>query len=259
MLNLYRVIKISKQIQIVETTDLDGVNTLIIGLPEIGLVGTISAMQMIKSLEMEEVGYIKSELFPPIVIFHDAQPKSPFRLFRKNKLALLVAEIPLPPEALNIFVEGLVDWIKMRKMKLTILIGAVPLPNREQLSYEDLTVYGIPIGKDAQETVEPLNLPTFTDGIIAGPLAKILWRLMEEQVPTLCLYATAFERYPDPGASIAVLNVLSKVIGKEIDVNELMEKVDEIRLRLRDLAHSTDRTMADMGKPAERTLPVLYS
>ncbi|MFX0197471.1 MAG: PAC2 family protein, partial [Candidatus Hodarchaeota archaeon] len=49
--------------------------TFLIGLPEIGLVGTISAMQLIKSLDMEEVGYMKSELFPPLVIFHGGQPK----------------------------------------------------------------------------------------------------------------------------------------------------------------------------------------
>ena len=253
------MIEISKHIQFVETADLDGVKTFIIGLPEIGLVGTISAIQIIKSLKMKEVGYIKSDLFPPIVIFHDATPKAPFRFFRKDELALLVAEIPLPPTALNVFVEDLVEWIKARKVELTILIGAVPLPNRAQVSYEDLTVFGIPIGNYAEEIATPLNMPTFKDGIIAGPLAKILWRLMEEQVPTLSLYATAFEHYPDPGAAIATLNVLSKIIGTEIDVQELIEKADEIRLRLRDLAHSTDRTMVEMGKSAEHSLPALYA
>lgn len=253
------MIKINTKIKIVETADLDGVKTFLIGLPEIGLVGTISAMQLIKSLDMEEVGYMKSELFPPLVIFHGGQPKAPVRLFQKDGLALLVAEIPLPPDVLNDFVERLIEWIKERNVELTILIGAVPLPNREQMSYEDLTVFGIPIGTFAEETAAPLNLSTFEDGIIAGPLAKILWRLKEEHVPTLSLYATAFERYPDPGASIAVLNILSKVIGINIDVQELVEKADEIRLRLRDLAQSTDQTMAQMGKSAEKSLPALYA
>lgn len=249
----------SDQIQFVETAAIDGIKTLVIGLPEIGLVGTISAMQMIKSLEMEEIGYIKSDLFPPLIIFHDATPKAPVRLFKKDSIALLVSEIPLPLEALNAFVEDLVEWIKTQNVELTVIIGAVPLPNRQQLSYEDLTVFGIPIGKYAEERITPQNLPTFNDGIIAGPLAKLLWRLIEEQIPTISLYATAFERYPDPGAAIAVLNVLSKLLDQEINIQELIEKADEIRLRLRDLAHSTDQTMVEMGKSAERSLPALYS
>jgi len=242
-----------------ETATIEGIKTLVIGLPEIGLVGTISAMQIIESLEMDEVGYITSELFPPLVIFHDATPKAPFRLFRKKTLALLVAEIPLPPFALNTFVEALVDWIKSRNVELTVLIGAIPLPNRHQLSHEDLTVFGIPIGKPAIKLATPLKLPPITDGIIIGPLAKLLWRLMEEQMSTLSIYATAFEHYPDPGAAVAILNVLNKLLNIKIDVQELLEREDEIRLRLRDLAHSTERTMTEMGKSTEQALPALYS
>ena len=251
--------EISKEIQFIETSELNGVKTLVIGLPEIGLVGTISAIQLMKSLKMTEVGYIKSELFPPIVIFHEGVPKAPFRFFRKDDLVLLVSEIPIPPNALNVFVEGLIEWIKAHDVQLTILIGAIPIPNREQLSYEDLTVLGVPIGSHAKNIITPLNLKTFTDGIIAGPLAKLLWRLIEEQLPALGLYATAFEQYPDPGAAIAVLKVLSDVLGTEIDIQELREKADEVRLRLRDLAHSTGRSMEEMGKSEEHSQPALYA
>ena len=99
----------------------------------------------------------------------------------------------------------------------------------------------------------------FKDGIITGPYAKIIWRLMEEQMSAVSVYATAFERYPDPGAAVAVLKILSKLLGTEIEVNELIEKADEVRLRMRDLAHSTGQTMDEMGKSAEHSLPALYS
>ena len=39
---------------------------IIVGVPEAGLVGTISASYLIQQLKLPETGYIDSELVPPV-------------------------------------------------------------------------------------------------------------------------------------------------------------------------------------------------
>ena len=43
----------------------------LLAVPDAGLVGTIVAGHMIRSKKMREVGYVRSEVLPPIVVVHD--------------------------------------------------------------------------------------------------------------------------------------------------------------------------------------------
>ena len=64
------------------------IKTLIVGFPDVGLVGLISAMHVIETLKMKEIGYIESELLPPLIVLHDGVFQSPVRIYHKDNLCL---------------------------------------------------------------------------------------------------------------------------------------------------------------------------
>jgi len=73
---------------------------IIVGVPEAGLVGTISASYLIQQLKLPEAGYIDSELVPPVVVVHDSKPKRPIRIFGRDDVVIIASEVPLNPKAL---------------------------------------------------------------------------------------------------------------------------------------------------------------
>jgi len=54
----------------------------LIGLPDIGLVGMISATHLVESLDMKVVSYLESDLFPPILVLHGSKIYHPFRIYQ---------------------------------------------------------------------------------------------------------------------------------------------------------------------------------
>jgi predicted ATP-grasp superfamily ATP-dependent carboligase len=60
--------------------------TLIVGVPEAGLVGIIASSYLRDQMKLPELGYIESDLLPAVVVVHESKPKHPIRIFGKDNL-----------------------------------------------------------------------------------------------------------------------------------------------------------------------------
>ena len=58
----------SESVKIVEKKTVPSEATIIIGLPDVGLVGLIAMPYMISELNLEEITHMDSELLPPVVV-----------------------------------------------------------------------------------------------------------------------------------------------------------------------------------------------
>ena len=70
------------------------------------------------------------------------------------------------------------------------------------------------------------------------------------------LLTESFMEFPDPEAAANTLIALSKIIGIDIDVGELLQQAEIIRIRAMDLMKSTSHAMARMGKELEYSVPL---
>src|SRR5271169_6743034 len=73
--------------------------TIVVGVPEAGLVGTITCSYLIEQLKMAERGFIDSELLPQVMIVHNSTASYPIHIFGKDNLLVVLSEVPLPPFA----------------------------------------------------------------------------------------------------------------------------------------------------------------
>lgn len=71
--------------------------SIIVGVPEVGLVGSIATSYIIDQLKLPEIGFIDSSLVPEVIVVHESQPKYPIRLFGKGNLAVVLSETPFTP------------------------------------------------------------------------------------------------------------------------------------------------------------------
>ncbi len=82
--------------------------------------------------------------------------------------------------------------------------------------------------------------------------------MAEESIPAITLLTQSYYNYPDPEAAASSLNAVNKILDLKIDVAELLEKGEEIRLRSKDMMHRTHEEMLRMNKSHEDDLPPLY-
>jgi len=241
-------------IEIVQKKTIDTKNSkIILGFPEVGLVGTIASMFLVETLKMEEVGYLRSSLFPPLVILHKGKPAFPVRIYNYNNTFLILSEIPIPLPAIFPLSSKIVNWAKENKAEILLMIGGLPVPNRMDIEKPD--VFAATCGEKAEQIVEQLGIKKLEEGMMVGPYAALFMECYNDNVDAILLSAQAFARYPDPGAAASVVTILSKILGVNIDIKPLMERAEELRIRLRDLMRTTSQTMARMGKSQEHGIP----
>lgn len=246
-----------EQIKIIESRPLKAKNpTIILALPDVGLVGVISAMQMIESLEPRVIGEIESELFPPITIIHEGKILAPIRIYEKNGIVIIVSEIPIPTTVIRPLISKIVSWAIEKNASLLLIPGGTPSPNR--LEIDSPKVFAVATNDETLKVAKKHGADTFREGILVGPHAIALMESVKKGLNALSLMAQSFLNYPDPGAAASIIEILNKMLKTNISVEELLKKAEEIRVRTRDLMRHTSDVMRRMGKMKEYELPPLY-
>ena len=151
---------------------------------------------------------------------------------------------------------ALIDYAQKRGIDHIISPIGVGVPNR--LEIDKPKVYWIATSKDGAELLEKLNLKKFEEGFLVGPYAVILKECKRRRVSNIVLLAESFLEFPDPAAAAEALKVVANIIGIEVNVQPLIEKAEEIRLKTRELMDHTRRTLTQMKKALEYQLPLTY-
>jgi uncharacterized protein len=244
-------------IDLVETARLETKNPFAItGFPDIGLVGTIAVSHIIKVLDLKEIGYLKSESFPPITVVHRNRPKAPVRIYGDDSLLVIISEIPVPPLLMHELSHTIVNWLKEKKISLLTILGGVENPKR--LEIKKPGVYGISTGREQDGLLKKGGIKSLEEGFLAGQDGLILRYSYEQNVPSIYLMAESHYGFPDPGAAAAVIQATNKVMGLKVDVKSLLEKEDEIRLLTKELMRRTEENLQSLQKGKEKEVPVMY-
>lgn len=247
----------AEEIKIIETEPISTkAPNVIIGLPDVGLVGLIATMHMIETLNMKRVGYIESRLFPPVIVLHNGEIQSPIKIYQKDDNIAIVSEIPIPSTVIYDLSDALLNHIKRWDPKMVILLHGIPVPNR--LNLEKLTNYAIGTNERSLQLIKDNQIDIMDTGVIVGLKAIFLWDSLKEGVPTIALGAESFLEYPDPGAAASVVEALNKLLKMDLDVETLLNRAEELRVRMRDLMRRTQESMRGTQPVRELELPPMF-
>lgn len=233
---------------------------VLIGLPDVGLIGVISASQLIKSLNMKPIGQIDSVQLPPIAVIHESVPMSPLRVYGSGNVLLIVSEIPLPPTLIRSFSKAVVRWAKSLNPSAILSLAGIPVPNRMDIDQPSIYAVTSEPARNMLSELESLQVQKLEEGFMAGPYAAILNECMAEtpSIPNITFLVQSHMNYPDPGAAAILLETLAKFLNVEVDVEPLLTQAEEIRLRMRDTMKRTRDTMQQVDKAQEYEIPAFY-
>ena len=246
----------SEKVEIIERVSVPNGLKMILGLPDVGLVGAIAASHIISKLRLEEVAYFKSNLLPPVIMLEKGLPRSPIRVFGDKGILVLSSEIAIPSASIYAIMERIVDWVWEKKTEVIYTLGGLPVPNRHNI--EKPKVFGAASNERLLKKLDENGIKAIERGFLVGPQALILNLCAEKGIPAVTLLAECFYNYPDPEASSIVIQALNRMIDIEIDVSELIEKGEEVRLAMRDMMRRTQAELARMKKSHEYDIPGYY-
>lgn len=245
------------EIKEIETTNKLSRPSVIVGIPEMGLVGTIAASYLVDHLGLPEIASVESDLLPQVVVVHNSEPKEPIRIFGKGMLAVAVSEVPLMARLSYEFASALVRWTKAKQGKMVVGVTGIPSEDRvESGGNKTPTVLAVTNDADLRKSIKAIGAEPFEHGIIASTYATLLKRCAGQGISNLTLLAESYAEFPDPGAAAAALQVLNKLLPIGVEVKPLLEGAEQIRLSLRGLMSQTQQSIQQQ---AAQTTPGVYS
>ncbi|MFZ7137507.1 MAG: proteasome assembly chaperone family protein [archaeon] len=243
-----------ESVKIVEKAPIPSDATMLIGLPDVGLVGLIATSYLITERGFEEIAYVESDLLPPVVVLHNGLPYAPLRIYGNDKVIAVISELAIPANALHTVMRVIIDWAEEKKVKQMISIGGIPTENRQTITAPE--VFGAASNQELLDSVTREGLKVMKEGYIVGPQALSMRYTANKKMQSIALLAQSFYNYPDPQAAAIVLKELAKVSDITVDVTKLMEKGEEIRLKARDMMKRTQQEMNRMQKSQEYDMPL---
>ncbi|HJH26741.1 MAG TPA: proteasome assembly chaperone family protein [Methanophagales archaeon] len=246
-----------EEVRIVEKEGVKHKNPIVVeGLPDVGLVGTIAASYIVERMGYKEIGYIESNLFPPVMVVHEGKSKNPLRIYGDEGVVVVLSEVAIPVGAVYPLTEALADWVKEIGSKLVISMTGLPATNR--IDIEKPEVFAVGNSEEALNELKDKQMELLEEGFIAGPYAIMLRECSKREISAISLLAQCFPVYPDPGAAASAIESLDTFLKLGIDVKELLEKGEEIKLKARDLMRQTVLSAPEMQKGVEQDMPIMY-
>ncbi|MEM3781877.1 MAG: PAC2 family protein [Candidatus Micrarchaeaceae archaeon] len=228
--------------------------TLIEGFPGVGLVGPMAASYIIEKLNMDYIGYVDSDMFPPITAVHDGVPMFTARIYASDKAKVIVvlSEFTIPTNAVHALGMELLSFSRKYGIAKIVSIGGMPSKQPTE------NAYVIASQKQLAEQAAKQGIKLVGEGVIAGVSAILLTGAAQLGIPMLDVLVEVNPELMDPKYAEIAIGALNKLLGIEIDLAELRKETKEVEAKVKAMLKSTKETHDHYNRAAEAVEPPTY-
>ncbi|MEM3791420.1 MAG: PAC2 family protein [Candidatus Micrarchaeaceae archaeon] len=228
---------------------------LIDAFPGIGLVGPMAGSYMIEKLGMEYMGYIASELFPPIAAVHNRKPMFPARLYKyqKSKLIVAISEFAIPSNVVYQLAEEILSFSRKEGIRSIVSLGGMPSSRPSDDVF---------ITSTSEETMKKAlgsGIKPIEDGIVAGVNAVLLSLSPAFNINSTSILVEVNPFVMDPKYAEIAIKGLSKIIDIKIDLGDLEKEAKEVEAKVRDMLKKSKESHEHYDKAVNATGPSMYA
>lgn len=203
--------------------------TLLADFPGSGLVGSIALQYLVENAGFTHLGNITSRFLPQISLATNGLAQAPIRLYEKDNIVAILADVPIPSQISYEVSAGLIEWFSDKSVITDlVVIGGVTTGS------EGEHVFGVATTPDGLDKIkeQAVILPALS---ITGISGSMIIEAQPRGIPaTGFLVETSFN--VDPRAAIEALKILNIRYGFEVDTQPLMEQADQVEAMMHQLA-----------------------
>ncbi|MDH4123133.1 MAG: PAC2 family protein [Thermoplasmata archaeon] len=239
------------EILLEKEVNIDGA-TLIAAFPGVGLTSTIAANFIVDALKMDLVGFMLSDKLPPAAVVQGGIPLHPVRLYRKDKLAILLSDFALPIQLSKTMSDTLFNWNGSSKHFKTIITleGLMTEPTQEP---KEIRVFGVGSTDPARDWLKKAAIEIFDHGWITGVSGLLLSEGNRLGRDVVCLLADANAMYPDARSAAKLVETIDVLLPEiELDLKPLYEEAEKIEENIKSQMDKAKELLAARQVPASR-------
>jgi len=221
--------------------------TLLNGWHGIGECGFISMSHIVDSLKFEKIGFIITENIPQFITIKNEQITFPFEIYKKDNIVVIIPIFePIKSEHL-LFTKNIVDWSIEEKFEKAVLVGGLDRRLKDENKMKSIYT------KAFIEQNSDFDIPILDEGLyVTGPLAYMLMFYELKDFPALSLLPYAERSRPDPIAASVAIEKINKILGIDVNIQELLEEAERIEKDIESLIQASktrhkDKDDADKG------------
>ena len=230
-------------------------NTLLVGFPSNGLVGTFTISYLIHHLKMKQIGEIEVSDLPSTLFVENGEILAPIRAYNKNNIFVIISDVPFNQYLAAEFAVAVHKFCKKYAIKKIMIVSGMESINQRK---EAPKIYGLVTHSLLDNILYKNKIPKFLDGSIFGTDAAIISVFRKTKIPALVLYAECHPFFPDPEASIIAIVTLAKILKIKIDTKDIQKKIDRLRIQHRNLMEETIRTLQGQQQEKQTRAPQIY-
>lgn len=229
------------------------IETIVVGFPGPGLVGSIAAKYLSSELNLETVGFIRSPLIPPIAVFFEGILAYPYRILAdsEKKIGVLVGETPSPPNAYYHIANAVLNWAETVGVREIIIFGGFPVRALEKEDEKAPRVFLV-AEPDLRDRVKDFDLPLLRGGFISDLSGAILNETIIRDIDGYALLVPTVPNLPDPLGASQLVKTVTKMKGLDLDLKPLVDDAEKIKANLEDMAKQSHQMQSQAGVPEPR-------
>ncbi|MCX6650367.1 MAG: PAC2 family protein [Methanomassiliicoccales archaeon] len=220
----------------------------IVGFPSVGLVSSIAANFIVRSMKLERKAAIISQYFPPFTIIHEGVPSPPMRIYsghrdcdqsgeKCEKLAVITCEFMPQPELIKDLSDTILSWCKKKGISKILTLEGINM-----VGETDVKVYGVGTTARTREMLGQYGIKELREGMVTGMSGLLLSEGERYQMDVICLLGSARTDLPDARGAANLLDVVGDMLPEiKLDPEPLIKEAEQIE--------------ADMQKAMESVQP----
>ncbi len=232
---------------------------LVCGLPGSGYVGKLAADHLVSAFKLKMVAEYTSSTFPPQVSVKEDGTVDPPRgelFFAPTKggrsLFVFTADAqPTTSEGEYELSDAVVRFVKKCGVKRVYTLAAYITGSFSNSP----RVYGAGTSKGMTDSLSEQGVTLMKDGGISGMNGILIGVAALRGLEGACILGETSGYVVDAGASKAVLELLSKIVGLAIDTSKLKEKAEETQKVISQLQAMAEQSRETTPQPGREPRP----
>lgn len=229
-----------------------GDQTLIVGFPGVGLIGSIAANFIVDALKMELVGQLQSDKLPPAAVVQEGIPLAPVRVYQHENLMVLLSDFAIPIQLSSIMAQTILDWEDGHSgfKSIITLEGLMAQPTEEKV---DAKVFGVGSTDSARKKLADSKLDIFDHGWITGVSGLLLSEGNRLKQEVICLLADANAMYPDARSAAKLVETIDLLLPEiKLDLKPLIDEAEKIEENIKSQMEKAKEIVTARQGPADR-------
>jgi uncharacterized protein len=249
-----------KEIKFREIAPLDcSKSMVIVSFPTPGLVGSLAASYIVRSLKLERVGTFSSDDFVPTAVIYDRVPSPPVRVYggRRdcpddelcNEILVIMSELPIPMNMVRSMSDTILNWCKDKNANMIVTLEGANVPmDPEQVP----KVYGVGTTKAANDLIDKHKIEPLSEGMVGGISGVLLYEGEANKKDVLCLMAEANLQLPGATGAAKMVEIVGRLLPElKIDPKPLFEEAKQLEEQIKAALQATQQPV----QPDERDVP----